>query len=128
MKRNILSLFVVLAMAVFVLSACAPAVQGFVDLPDEVEGGITAVIVWAVSWLFVQLITLVPFLSFLDEFKMPLALAIAAQLIAFLENIIPDAFGGVAIAGIVLVLTVLALFGVGEQLRKREVRGFKSRK
>lgn len=120
-------LLVLVLLLVLLLTACAPAVAQFVDLPDEVEGGITAVVVWAVSWLFVQLITLVPFLKFLDEFKMPLALALSAQLIALIENAVPDAFGGVAIAGIVLVLTILALFGVGEVLRKRNVRGFKSR-
>jgi hypothetical protein len=118
-------LFVVLV--ALLLTSCAPAVAQFVDLPDEVEGGITAVVVWAISWLFVQLITLVPFLKFLEEFKMPLALALSAQLIALIENAVPDAFGGVAIAGIVLVLTILALFGVGEVLRKRETPGFRSR-
>jgi hypothetical protein len=117
----------VLVLFALLLTACAPAVAQFVDLPDNVEGGITAVVVWAVSWLFVQLITLWKFLSFLEEFKMPLALALSAQLIALIENAVPDAFGGVAIAGIVLILTILALFGVGEVLRKRNVRGFKSR-
>lgn len=101
---------------------------GFVDLPQNVETGITAVIVFAVSWLFVQLITLVPFLQFLEEFKMPFALAISAQLIAWIENLVPDAFGGVAIAGIVFVLAILAVFGVGEQLYKMNAPGFRARK
>ena len=63
--------FILAFLVAVLLTSCAPAVQGFVDLPDNVEAGITAVVVWLVSWLFVQLITLLPFLAFLDEFKMP---------------------------------------------------------
>lgn len=126
MKKNYLGAGIVALLVVF-LPAIGAVQFGFVDLPEQVEAGITAVIVWAISWLFVQLITLVPFLAFLDEFKMPLALAISAQLIALIENYVPDAFGGVAVAGIVFVLAILALFGVGEQLRKARAPGFRPR-
>lgn len=120
---------VIIALLVILLPAAGNIgqIQGFVDLPGEVEAGITAVIVWGISWLFVQLITLIPWLMFLEQFKMPLALAVSAQLIAWIEAFVPDAFGGVAIAGIVFVLAILALFGVGEQLRKQNAPGFRSR-
>lgn len=100
--------------------------QTFVALPDPVKISITGVIVWLVSWLIAQLITLVPFLKFLEEFKEPLALAIAAALITALEAAVPDAYAGVAIAAIQLILVILALFGVGTALRKRGARAFQS--
>jgi len=99
--------------------------QGFVALPDDVKVGIVAVVVWLVSWVFAQLIALVPFLKFLEEFKEPLALAISAALIGALENAIPDAFGTIAVIGIQLVLALLALFGVGGVLKQRGYRLFK---
>jgi len=100
-------------------------VQTFVDLDDNVELGITGVVVWLVSWFVAQLIFMLPFLKFLEDFKQPLALALAAQLIAFIEHSVPDAFGGIAVAGVVLLLAVLAYFKIGEALTARGVRGFK---
>ena len=125
MKR-IWLILVVLVLSMVLLAACAPVAgfQGFVQLPDGVRVGITAVIVWLVSWVFAQLILLVPFLKFLEEFKEPLALAIAAALIGWIENIVPDAYGGVAVLAIQLLLAILALFGVGQVFKKRGARFF----
>jgi hypothetical protein len=117
-----LSLFV---LAAVLLAACAPASQGFVALPDGVRLGITAVVVWVVSFFLAKLIALVPFLSFLEEFREPLALAIAAALIGWIENIVPDAYGAIAVIAIQLILAILAFFGVGNVLKKRGVKGFK---
>ena len=117
---------VIVAM-LLLLPASAAVNMGFVDLPPQVETGITAVVVFGVSWLFVQLITLVPFLAFLEQFKMPLALAVSAQLIAWIEQLVPDAYGGVAVSGIVLVLAILALFGIGGQLKEMNAPGFRER-
>ena len=91
-------------------------VSRFVALPDTVKAGITAVVVFVVAALFTNLILLVPFLSFLLPFQMPIALALAAALIGWLERIIPDAWGSVATIAIQLVLALLALFGVGQTL------------
>lgn len=119
---------IIVALVVLLPAVGGTVGMGFVDLPEPVETGITAVVVWAISWVFVQLITLVPFLKFLDQFKMPLAMAISAQLISLIENLVPDAFGGVAISGIVFVLAVLALFGVGGKLAENNAPGFRARK
>jgi len=99
-------------------------VQTFVDLPEGVELGITGVIVWLVSWFVAQLVFMLPFLKFLEDFKQPFALALAAQLVALIENSIRDAFGGVAVAGVVLLLAVLSYFKIGEALTARGIRGF----
>lgn len=117
---------VVLLLLLLPVSA-GPSIQGIVDLPGEVEGKITAFFVFAISWLFVQLITLVPVLSFLDEFKIPLAMAVSAQVIAWIERIVPDAYGGIAIAGIVFLLSILALFMTARELMRRNAPGFRAR-
>jgi hypothetical protein len=125
--KTYLPLAIVLALLLFLPSADAN-IPGFVDLPGQVESGITSAVIWGISWLFVQLLTLIPLLKFLDEFKLPLSMAVSAQLIAWIERVVPDAFGGVAIAGIIFVLAILALFGVGEVLRQRGASGFTARR
>lgn len=90
--------------------------NGFVELPDPVKAGITAVVVWLLATLFTNLILLVPFLAFLVPFQLPIALALAAALIGWLERIIPDAWGTVAVLAIQVVLALLAMIGVGQAL------------
>lgn len=99
--------------------------MSFVEFPEEVKVGVIAVVVWAISWAFAQLVALVPFLSFLNEFKEPLALAISAALIGWLQNAIPDQYGGIAVIGVQLVLAILALLGVGKALGAKGYRLFK---
>jgi hypothetical protein len=126
MKKIVLLL--VLALGVFVLSACsgvASVAQGVVDLPNPVETGIQAVILVGVSWLLVQLVTLWKALAFLDAYKVPLAMAISAQLIGYIEVATPDAYGAVVIKGIELLLTVIALFVTAQRLKEQGVKGFK---
>jgi hypothetical protein len=126
-----IGLLLVLALGVFVLASCsgvASAAQGVVDLPDTLEANITALILVVVSWVLAQLIVLVPFLRFLEDFKTPLALGISAQLIGFIEAAVPDAYGAAAILAIQLILVVIGLFLSAETLRLRGVRGFRALK
>ena len=90
--------------------------SGFVALPDSVKVGITAIVLWLVSIVITNLILLVPFLVFLEDFKQPLSLALAAALIAVIEKAIPDAYARVAVIAIQLVLAILAMFGIGAVL------------
>jgi hypothetical protein len=105
-------------LAMLILSACAPAVAGFVELPDPVRVQITGLVVLAVSWAFAWLIAKVPFLKFLEGYKEPLALALAAELIVVLQNALPSAFPEISLLAVQLVLAVLAawrlfkIFGV----------------
>ena len=118
------SLFV-FVLFVLLLTACSPAVQGFVELPGDAKAGITAVVLVAVSFFFVKLITLFSFLQFLEPFREPLALAISAELIGWVQNAVPDAYGAVAILAIQLLLAILAVFGFFNVLKTRGVKGFK---
>lgn len=100
--------------------------QSFVELPDTVKVGIAGVITWAVAWLITQLILLFPWLqNILDGFQTQIAMAISAALIGLIQNAVPDAYGNVAVLSIQLVLALLALFGIGETLRQRGVKGFR---
>ena len=100
-------------------------IQSFVALPDEVKVTITALVLWAVSFAFSKLLALVPALGFLEQFREPLALAIAAALIGWFEAAIPDAFAGVAVLAVQLVLAVLAALGLFKGLAASGVKAFK---
>lgn len=108
------------------LTAClSQPIAQFVPLPDAVKTGITAVIVWAVSFFFAKLIVLIPFLKFLEEFRMPLALAIAVEVINVIQNALLSQYAAAEILALQLILAILALFGVGEVLRVKGIKGFK---
>lgn len=114
----------VLVLLVFLLSACAPAAAQFVELPEDVRVNIGAVVLVAVSWVLARLIALIPWLAFLDDFRVPLAAAIATQLIDLFQNAVPDAYGDVAVLAVKLVLAVLALFLTFSRLKERGFRAF----
>lgn len=113
---------IVLVLGVFVLAACSN--QGAVDIPGEVEANILGVVLLAVSWVLAKLIALWAPLRFLEEFRVPLAMAIGSQLIGFIETATPDAYGAVVILVIQLILAILALFLTAEKLRARGYRFF----
>jgi hypothetical protein len=87
-----------------------------IALPDPLKAGITAVVTWLVSMVLANLILLVPFLQFLEQFKGPLALSLAIAVISTIERVVPDAYGRIAVAALQLVLAVLAMFGIGAEL------------
>lgn len=117
MKTLKFALLLVLCM--LVLAACAP--QGFVSLPDDVVSGINVVTVLLVGYGFAYLITLLPFLAFLEQFKLPLAAAVSAQLIQVLQVAIPDQYGTVVIHVLRAVLALIALFTAAKQLQRQGV-------
>lgn len=94
---------------------------GFVALPDGIKVSLTAIVTWVVSMVLTNLILLVPFLAFLEQFKQPLSLALAAALIGVIEKAIPDSYAKVAIIAIELVLAILAMFGIGATLAAQGV-------
>jgi len=97
----------------------------FIALPDEVKVGLTAVVLWVVSFFLAKLIALVPFLKFLEEFREPLAFAIAAALIGAIEAAVPDAYAQILVVGLQLILAILAFFGIGTALKKSGVKAFR---
>jgi hypothetical protein len=121
-------LFAVVTLMVFILSACASAqgiTQGFVELPDGVKARITALVVAVVAFFFLKLVELVPALKFLEQFRLPLSLAVAAELISLIQNAVPDAYAAIAVLAIQLVLEIVALVLVFVKLKEMRVKGFR---
>jgi hypothetical protein len=128
MKRNPWQVFLVLLAFALFLAACSAgqgAVQGFVELPDDTKVRLTALVVAAVAFLFAKLIELVPGLKFLEEFRVPVSLAFAAELINLLQNAVPDAYGAVAVAAVQLFLELVAVVLVFAKLKERGIKPFK---
>lgn len=96
-----------------------PAVQGFVQLPEQTVDGIGLVVLLAVSWLLSGLITLVPWLAFLDQFRVPFAAAVALALVNAIQNFVPDQYGEGAIMIINFILWVIGLYVTFDKLRER---------
>lgn len=111
-------LFLVL---VIVLALTACTAQGFVSFPDDVVLGINALAVLLFGYGIAYLIALVPFLSFLRDFQVPLASAVSVQIISFLQNAIPDQFGSVAIHGLRALLALVAIYTAAKQLERQGV-------
>ena len=116
MKLKSVSLILLLAL---VLTACTA--QGFVSLPDDVVLGINAVAVLLFGYGIAYVIALVPFLSFLKDFQVPLAAAISAQVIQFLQVSIPDQFGAVAVHALRALLALIAIYTAAKQLNRQGV-------
>lgn len=121
MKASVLKVLFLLVLVVLVLSACGPRAE-FAQLPDTLKADITALVLVVVSWLVAKLITLIPPLRFLAEFQVPLAMAIAAQVIGYIETATPDAYAAVVILALQLVLAVLALIFTAAQLKAKGYR------
>ena len=115
--KKVFSIVVLLAIVALALTACTA--QGFVGLPDDVQTGINMVAVLLIGYAFAYVVALVPFLSFLEQFKLPLAAAVSAQLISFLQVSVPDQYGDIAIHGLRLLLAVVALLMAGVQLKRQ---------
>ena len=84
--------------------------ESFVALPDPLKASITAVVLVVFSLAFTNFVLLAPFLMFLQPYVVPIASAVALALIAWLERMIPDAYGQVAIYALELVLALVAVF------------------
>ena len=95
--------------------------NGFVELPDLVKAGVTAAVVSVASLLFANLLALLPFLAPFAQFVAPAAAIIAAALIAYVQRIVPDAFGAVAVKAVEIVLLLLSMYGIGVQLTAMQV-------
>ena len=104
-----------------ILSLAACTAQGFVSLPDDVVLGINAIAVLLFGYGIAYVIALVPFLSFLKDFQVPLAAAISAQVIQLLQVSIPDQFGAVAIHALRALLALIAIYTAAKQLNRQGV-------
>ena len=88
----------------------------FVDLDEKIEIGIVAVIGALVGFLFVwgaDVPVLGPIILFLVQYQLAIVGALGVAFIKWLENALPNGSDVVASLALKLVLTVLAMFGIG---------------
>ena len=81
----------------------------FVELPGDVQSQIGALVLLAVSLVLTQLALKIPIFAFLLQYKTAIAAALAAALIAAIQNYSPDAYGEVIVLAIRLVLALIGL-------------------
>lgn len=81
----------------------------FVQLPGDVQVQIGALVLLAVSFFLTVLVLKIPFLQFLLQYKEAIASALAAALIAAIQNYTPDFYGEVVVLAIRLVLALIGL-------------------
>ncbi len=99
MKRFLL-LFVLL----FTLAACVP-VSTVVEVPPEIQTGVTLVIAAVLGFLFSK----IPVVGdFLQGYKGVIALALSSPLIAWISINTPDAYGNIILLLLQIVIAVFA--------------------
>jgi len=122
-RKIVLALFLM----VLLLTACAPAAQGFVQLPDATRVAITALVVAVLGLLFAKIGSLFPWsVPFITKYKEEISLALAAASVGVIENALPSAYPEPSILFVNLVLSVLAAIGLFKVFAKSGVKGFRS--
>lgn len=96
----------------------------FVELPSGVQMQITALVVAGAAFAFAKLIVIAPWLSWLAQFRDPLAQAIAVALIEALQAALPSEYPDLSVLTVQLVLAILAALGVFRVLRLKGIRPF----
>jgi len=101
----------------------------FVELPNQLQGAIVALAVFAVGWVFAQIGTRLPwFEKLFGQYADEVAMAISGALIGVIQNalnLIPPEWEGVGNAAMVLIVAVLAAIGLFRTLGKAKVRSFR---
>ena len=96
----------------------------FVEFPVDVTLQVSALVAVAVGWLIARLIALVPWLSFLDQWRDPISKAIALELIVLLQNALPSQYPEISILAVKLVLEILLVLATFSVLKKQGYRLF----
>lgn len=114
-------LFAVVLVLMLIVTACAPAVQGLVALPDEARLLILAAVGAGVTWLLLKLseVTRID----LKGYAEPVAAALAPILIILLESwlqLIPPVFDNLVLSLIHLLVLLVGSLGAFFLLIKRK--------
>ncbi len=100
------------------LTACAPAVQGFVDLPPEQELAITSIVIAVVALALDWLIGRFPWLEFFRQYREVWSLAVATLVIKYIENALPTGSDPLSIPLVQMVIAAL-VYLLGRMIMKR---------
>lgn len=114
----------IVILVVLLLTACAPAAQGFVDLPPALESSVAIVVATLLTLGLDFLIGFAPFLAFLRAYQEGFAISISGLFIAAIENALPTGSESLSIAGVEFALAIALYLLVRLALMRRRVRGF----
>ena len=113
----------------FVLVSCAPQVATFVVMPEPLKVAITALITFAVGWVFTQIAQKVSWLAgFLGQYVDEASIALAGAVVLYIQNLlnaIPAQYDDIVSLALQLVMAVFASIGLFKLLGKANVRGFR---
>lgn len=103
--------------------------QGFVELPGQLQAAILSLCVFVVGWIFAQIGARLPWFSkmfgqYADEIAIALAGAFTG-VIQDLLNLIPPAWEGVGNMALMLLVAILAAVGLFRSLGKAGVKSFR---
>lgn len=124
MFKNKSKFFLFVVLSLFVLVACAPAVQGFVDLPDTQEMAINGIFVAVGALLFDFLIGRFAWLEFFRQYRETWSLALSALSIRWLENSLPTGSDELSISAVALLIAVALYLLSRTALQRQGVKSF----
>lgn len=124
MFQNKSKFFLLVVLSLFVLAACAPAVQGFVDLPDTQEMAINGIFVAVGALLFDFLIGRFAWLEFFRQYRETWSLALSALAIRGLENSLPTGSNELSISAVALLIAVALYLLSRTTLQRQGVKSF----
>jgi hypothetical protein len=97
----------------------------FVDLPSNVELGVTALIVGLFDVAILWTIARAPFLKFFSAYKEEWGLALSAAFLAWLEGFLPSSHPEISVLAVTLGLAIFAAIGFFKKFAaRRGVQGF----
>lgn len=97
----------IVVLVALTLSACAPVVQGFVDLPDWQERSINGIFISVVALVFDYAIGRFPWLSFFSQYREAWALALSSLAIRALENGLPTGSDELSVSAVSLLIAAV---------------------
>lgn len=117
---------VLLLLSVFMLAACSPMVQGFVDLPDSQEMAINGVFVAVGALVFDFLIGRFAWLEFFRQYREAWSLALSALAIRALENGLPTGSDELSIKAVALLIAVVLYLLSRTALQRKGIEAFRA--
>jgi len=118
--KKLITLIVVLLS----ITACSPAVQGFVDLPDSQEIAINGIFVAIGALLLDFLVGRFAWLEFFKQYREAWSLALSALFIRWLENSLPTGSDELSVSAVALLIAVALYLLSRTALQRKGVKTF----
>lgn len=117
---------ITLICVLFVLTACSPMTQGFVDLPDSQEMAINGIFVAIGALIFDALIGRFAWLEFFRQYREAWSLALSALTIRWLENSLPTGSDELSVSAVALLIAVALYLLSRTALQRKGIKTFQA--